>query len=150
MAEQVLKSFGFVTGLRTNPVLWMHPFPVWLGDAIWGVSLLTMVAVLLNRYARTWREQDRVEASCFQAAEVQHVLIPERLPEVRGFRVEAAYLPAQIVGGDFFQVLPVDGGGVLLLVGDVAGRGMAAAARGWGQTDDITVVRLEFVGVGSP
>jgi serine phosphatase RsbU (regulator of sigma subunit) len=41
--------------------------------------------------------------------------------------VESIYLPAQQVGGDFFQILPAGEGGLLLVVGDVAGKGLPAA-----------------------
>ena len=37
------------------------------------------------------------------------------------------YEPAQQVGGDFFQILPIGEGGVLIVVGDVAGKGLPAA-----------------------
>jgi len=54
------------------------------------------------------------------------VLIPHDTPVLPGFAVETVYLPAGVVGGDFFQVLPV-GGGALAVVGDVSGKGIAAA-----------------------
>jgi len=41
--------------------------------------------------------------------------------------VESVYKPAQQVGGDFFQILPVEGGGLLIVLGDVAGKGLPAA-----------------------
>jgi serine phosphatase RsbU (regulator of sigma subunit) len=41
--------------------------------------------------------------------------------------VESVYQPAQQVGGDFFQVLPAHRGGLLIVIGDVAGKGLPAA-----------------------
>jgi len=41
--------------------------------------------------------------------------------------VDSVYQPAQQVGGDFFQVLPAGEGGLLVVVGDVAGKGLPAA-----------------------
>jgi len=41
--------------------------------------------------------------------------------------VDTVYEPAQQVGGDFFQVLPASHGGLLVVVGDVAGKGLPAA-----------------------
>jgi serine phosphatase RsbU (regulator of sigma subunit) len=41
--------------------------------------------------------------------------------------VESVYQPAQQVGGDFFQILPVGDGGLLVVIGDVAGKGLPAA-----------------------
>jgi phosphoserine phosphatase RsbU/P len=43
------------------------------------------------------------------------------------FAVEAEYRPAQTVGGDFFQTLSKPDGSLLVVVGDVSGKGMSAA-----------------------
>ncbi len=58
---------------------------------------------------------------------VQHVLIPEELPHVPGLTIESEYRPAREVGGDFFQIVPHPAdGSVLLVVGDVTGKGLQA------------------------
>ena len=61
------------------------------------------------------------------AREVQKVLVPAESPAVPGFQIESVYQPAGEVGGDFFQILPIASGGVLLVIGDVSGKGMPAA-----------------------
>jgi serine phosphatase RsbU (regulator of sigma subunit) len=62
-----------------------------------------------------------------QAQEVQQVILPESHTDLRGLVVESEYRPAREVGGDFFQVLPNSGDGSLLIVaGDVAGKGLKA------------------------
>ncbi|HZH25306.1 MAG TPA: SpoIIE family protein phosphatase [Solirubrobacteraceae bacterium] len=64
------------------------------------------------------------------ARTLQASLLPEGLPEVRGWRFAADYRPGQRgaeVGGDFYDVFEVEGGQVVLL-GDVTGMGVAAAA----------------------
>jgi serine phosphatase RsbU (regulator of sigma subunit) len=58
---------------------------------------------------------------------VQQVLVPKDLPELQGFKLTAAYRPAQEVGGDFFQLIPLPGGAALLVIGDVSGKGLHAA-----------------------
>ena len=122
----VLEQSGVANLLSVHMVVLHTPIELSIDDISEGLAFLAMLAILIHRFARTRREQDRVEEELALAAEVQHVLIPERLPEVAGFRVEAAYVPAQVVGGNSFQVLPTDGGGVLVVVGDVAGKGIAA------------------------
>jgi serine phosphatase RsbU (regulator of sigma subunit) len=47
--------------------------------------------------------------------------------DLPGFQIQSAYLPAKQVGGDFFRVLPEADGGVLVVVGDVSGKGLKAA-----------------------
>jgi serine phosphatase RsbU (regulator of sigma subunit) len=55
------------------------------------------------------------------------VLIPDEMPSVPGFKIESVYKPAGEVGGDFFQILPAANDGVLVVIGDVSGKGMPAA-----------------------
>ncbi len=63
------------------------------------------------------------------AVRLQRAVLPDRLPEVPGWRFASYYSPSgrTEVGGDFYDVLPVEGG-VALFVGDVMGRGVHAAA----------------------
>jgi serine phosphatase RsbU (regulator of sigma subunit) len=61
------------------------------------------------------------------AREIQQYLIPAHIPLTPGFTIESEYRPAREVGGDFFQVLPsAEDGSVLLVLGDVAGKGLHA------------------------
>jgi serine phosphatase RsbU (regulator of sigma subunit)/PAS domain-containing protein len=62
---------------------------------------------------------------------LQQSLLPERLPQPPGWRVAASYHPAEKeseVGGDFYDLFPVDDGWMVVL-GDVTGKGVRAAAR---------------------
>jgi anti-anti-sigma factor len=64
-------------------------------------------------------------------AELQEALLPTALPVLPQVRIGARYLVAgqeQAAGGDWFDAIPLDGGGVALVVGDVVGHGMAASA----------------------
>jgi hypothetical protein len=83
--------------------------------------------LLVRRFIRRQREREQWRHELEQAREVQQFLIPEALPAIPGFALESEYRPAQQVGGDFFQILPVSNGGVLVVIGDVSGKGMPAA-----------------------
>jgi PAS domain S-box-containing protein len=61
------------------------------------------------------------------AAEVQAKLLPRSYPHIPGFEVAAQCIPAKQVGGDFFDWLEVCPGVWSFTVGDVMGKGMAAA-----------------------
>ena len=91
-------------------------------------ALFMAIVYAVLRYAIDYRKrQNALEREYQNAREVQQVLVPEALPAVPGFNLASAYKPAREVGGDFFQILPMDGGGALVVIGDVSGKGMPAA-----------------------
>ncbi|MGD0648500.1 MAG: PP2C family protein-serine/threonine phosphatase, partial [Acidobacteriaceae bacterium] len=61
------------------------------------------------------------------ARAVQQVLIPENAPDIPGYAIHSVYKPYGEVGGDFFQIMPLAEGGVMVVIGDVSGKGMPAA-----------------------
>ncbi len=73
------------------------------------------------------RRQAQVEMEIKSAQEVQQVLVPEDVPAIPGFSIASIYKPATEVGGDFYQVIPLEQGGALVVVGDVSGKGLKAA-----------------------
>lgn len=65
------------------------------------------------------------------AAALQQSLVPAELPEVQGLSLAARYSPAgdgREIGGDFYDVFPLDGGRWAMVLGDVSGKGAEAAA----------------------
>jgi sigma-B regulation protein RsbU (phosphoserine phosphatase) len=62
-----------------------------------------------------------------QAAEIQRNLLPRHAPPVEGLELAAFSYPCRSVGGDYFDYLKMAGGRLGLIVGDVAGKGLAAA-----------------------
>jgi PAS domain S-box-containing protein len=65
------------------------------------------------------------------AETLQRSLLPERLPKLPGLEVSARYIPAASeaeVGGDWYDVIPLDSSRVGLVMGDVAGKGLLAAS----------------------
>jgi hypothetical protein len=102
-------------------------FDVALGTIATVVSLLIITVMLLNRFFLSQRQKEVWKLEIQQAQHVQQILIPNKLPEIPGFTIDSEYRPAREVGGDFFQVLPGDvPGSILIVVGDVTGKGMQA------------------------
>lgn len=106
-----------------------HLGPIAFGNDILGyaVFLVSLIAVILYRFVRVSQEEQRSNAEIAAARSVQAMLIPTELPSNRYFMLESAYVPVQGVGGDFFQVLPVKDGSLLIVAGDVSGKGLQAA-----------------------
>jgi hypothetical protein len=89
--------------------------------------VLSLAIILVLRSTRIAHQQAHLETEMAAAREVQQIILPEQLERVPGFSIESAYVPAQQVGGDFFQILPAPEGSLLLVIGDVAGKGLPAA-----------------------
>jgi hypothetical protein len=90
------------------------------------VSLNIITLLLMRRFVKSLHLREQWEAEIDQARQIQQLLIPEAIPTIPGFVLESEYRPAQQVGGDFFQIVPDGLGGVLIVVGDVAGKGLQA------------------------
>ena len=70
------------------------------------------------------RERQRVELET--ARGIQSSILPDLPPQLAGFELAHAYLPASEVGGDFYDVLDLEDGRLALAVGDVAGHGVSS------------------------
>jgi len=96
-----------------------------------GSEDLTLLRLAAERvglaiaHARVYEREHRI------AETLQRSLLPDRLPDLPGLEVAARYLPAASeaeVGGDWYDVIPIAGGAVGLVMGDVAGKGLAGAS----------------------
>jgi PAS domain S-box-containing protein len=86
---------------------------------------LALRAGIAVQNARLYAEQARV------ATTLQASLLPEELPQVAGWGGAASYQPGELgsdVGGDFYDIVSVGDGRHLVFLGDVTGKGIAAAA----------------------
>ena len=91
-------------------------------DLTLAVELVNRAAICVDNAARFTREHQL-------ALTLQRSLLPRALPPQRAVEVAHRYLPAQGgVGGDWYDVIPLSGGRVALVVGDVVGHGLHAAA----------------------
>jgi phosphoserine phosphatase RsbU/P len=107
----------------------LHLGPIEFGTSTlsFAVFLGSLIAVILYRFVRVSQEEQRSNAEIAAARSVQAMLIPTELPSNKYFMLESAYVPVNGVGGDFFQVLPVEDGSLLIVAGDVSGKGLQAA-----------------------
>jgi serine phosphatase RsbU (regulator of sigma subunit)/anti-sigma regulatory factor (Ser/Thr protein kinase)/anti-anti-sigma regulatory factor len=101
-------------------------------------GLLLVAANVTDRVTQRRAEQERAADRAPEAqtapsvvVELQQALLPTALPVLPELRIAARYLVAgheQAAGGDWFDAIPLAGGGVAIVVGDVVGHGLAASA----------------------
>lgn len=72
-------------------------------------------------------EKERLERELQVAKEIQMSILPETLPEIHGYSFGAMIEPARLVGGDFYDLIPLGEERIGILIGDVTDKGMPAA-----------------------
>ncbi|MEV4232065.1 SpoIIE family protein phosphatase [Streptomyces bobili] len=129
-------TLGVTTFLRRST---QEPFDE--DDLTLAEDLVSRAAVCLDNARRYTRERDA-------ALVLQRSLLPHRLPEQEAVEVAACYRPADTLtglGGDWYDLIPLSGARVALVVGEVQGHGIdAAAAMGRLRTAVRTLAALEL------
>ncbi len=91
------------------------------------IGLLAIVLIIFVRFLRIQHDQEHANSELAAARSVQELMIPLEKLETPGYEVDSVYTPANEVGGDFFHLQPTSDGGLLVVIGDVAGKGLKAA-----------------------
>jgi|CXWL01.1.fsa_nt_gi hypothetical protein len=92
--------------------------PLWLLLAILGLIVL-LIFELADRVVI----RDELEV----ARTLQHQLLPQQAPSLPGYEMAFSYRSANTVGGDYYNVLPLADGRIVLVSADASGHGIAAA-----------------------
>jgi hypothetical protein len=127
---EALASSG-IADLHSALILYHNPrFEIYWQDFFALLSDFAIGAVLVLRFTRSAKQEQRLRTEMEAASCVQGQLVPADLPQLAAFACDAAYRAAGEVGGDFYQVFPRADGSALILVGDVSGKGLRAAMLG--------------------
>ena len=100
------------------------------GDSIKFIQALSniiVVAVENKKLVRKQLTQEAFRKELEIASDVQQFLFPERLPFTERLKMEASYLPHDLVGGDYYDYIPINKNQFLICVADVSGKGIPAA-----------------------
>src|SRR5712692_2371906 len=71
--------------------------------------------------------QQEQEREITEAKAIQEKLLPREIPQVPGYEIASAWQSARLVGGDYFDILPLGEKTLGMCIADVAGKGMPAA-----------------------
>jgi predicted ATPase/serine phosphatase RsbU (regulator of sigma subunit) len=97
------------------------------------VEILTLlssqIAVSMEnaRLHEQGRELARMQEEFRLAAKIQQELLPQHAPTVRGYSLRGLNIPAQAVGGDYFDFIRIDDHHLAVCIGDVSGKGLPAS-----------------------
>jgi phosphoserine phosphatase RsbU/P len=96
-------------------------------EFISSLGNLAMIALENARLFQETIEKQRMEDELVIAREIQKGLLPSILPSLPGYEIAAANISSKQVGGDYYDVIPVDGNRHIIAIGDVSGKGTPAA-----------------------
>lgn len=112
--------------LTDMPAVKIGSYEVQLGTYGTYVFFLAILVFLVRRTFLVARDRASAAAEFEAAREVQQRLVPPAVA-IPGFKIESAYIPAAEVGGDYFHIRRYADGSLLIVVGDVSGKGLPAA-----------------------
>jgi serine phosphatase RsbU (regulator of sigma subunit) len=90
-------------------------------------AIALRVAQLAYQQQVEARQRERIEQELRVAGIIQQTLLPRQVPALDGWQIVAHWQPASSVGGDFYDFLPLTGGRLLFIIGDVSDKGVPAA-----------------------
>jgi sigma-B regulation protein RsbU (phosphoserine phosphatase) len=94
------------------------------------LSSLGNLAIIALENARLFKEaieKQKMEDELMIAREIQKGLLPSVLPALPGMEIAAQNISSKQVGGDYYDVIPVEDGRAVIAIGDVSGKGTPAA-----------------------
>jgi serine phosphatase RsbU (regulator of sigma subunit) len=109
----------YLVDLISSPSYSSPIVPYWNATVMLGLFLTT--ALILSALRRAVDRENKL------AREIQQGLLPKAIPDIKGYEIAGAWLPARSVGGDYYDVLHLDDDSVALCIGDAAGHGIPAA-----------------------
>ncbi len=136
------RLFPELRGFEANTIA-MCAVPLYVGERLLGSLRFSFstrklfdqderdfVLALAALTAQTLQRTESYEEERQTSLDLQRALLPTDLPAVDGWELATYYSPAgqQQAGGDFYDAIPVSGGRVVAILGDVMGRGVDAAA----------------------
>jgi serine phosphatase RsbU (regulator of sigma subunit) len=104
-----------------------RPLTIYEADFLEGLALQAAVALENARNHKRNVEFARVQQDLDAARAIQRSLLPHELPRIAGYSVGFRSITCYEVGGDYLDIVAQPDGSVLMVVADVAGKGMASA-----------------------
>jgi serine phosphatase RsbU (regulator of sigma subunit) len=99
-------------------------------DFLESLAVQASVAIENARFHARALQWQRVESDLAAARQVQLSLIPQEMPDIANYALAARSVTCYEVGGDYLDIVPMPSGETVIVVADVAGKGLASALMG--------------------
>jgi serine phosphatase RsbU (regulator of sigma subunit) len=96
-------------------------------DLLTVMANVAAIRIEQARLIEVEQSEKLMESELASASEIQLGLLPTESPHCEGYEIAGVNLPCHTVGGDYYDYLPYSDGRLAIVVGDVAGKGLAAA-----------------------
>ncbi len=114
-------------GKSFNPNLSDESEATYLASLAALTEIALVNALLFEREKQATADRERIESELRVAREIQQSLLPQKLPSLPGVEIAAVSRPSEWVGGDYYDVIELGHGRILICIADVVGKGIGAA-----------------------
>lgn len=112
-AEEIAKgNFGYQVDVKTGDELEIL------------ASAFNQMAIDLEKSTQAIIYKEKVAHEIQMAATIQQSILPKSIPKLAGLDISAGVLPAEEIGGDLYDFVPVDEDNMMMYLGDVTGHGI--------------------------
>jgi len=118
------ENFGFLMVYETNEGVELREKKI---EIIRGVAQQLSIAIQNERLKHEMVDRERIRREFQLAQEIQKTFLPEKMPQFPGWEISVRWRPALQVGGDFYDVIPIDENQLGLVIADVSDKGLPAA-----------------------
>ena len=118
--DTTLAAF-FLGEVGSRWILVFEVYPDWDKGEI-EVCLNIIRRILIDRIS-----SESLKSNLNQAAKIQQSLLPKKFPDFPGYQAAARSIPAELVGGDFYDFIMGDGESLAVAIGDASGHELPAA-----------------------
>jgi serine phosphatase RsbU (regulator of sigma subunit) len=106
------------------------PLTLYEQDFLENLAIQAAVAIENARYHERTLDMERVKQDLASARDIQRSLLPQAIPDIPGYNIAMRSVTCYEVGGDYLDVLSLPSGELMVVVADVAGKGLASALVG--------------------
>jgi phosphoserine phosphatase RsbU/P len=106
------------------------PLSLYEQDFLEHLAVQAAVAIENARYHEKTLDMERVKQDLASARDIQRSMLPQTYPSIPGYTIAARSQTCYEVGGDYLDILNLPSGELMIVVADVAGKGLASALVG--------------------